>query len=488
MKLAVRLSVFLITICMIVPLAACGGGKETSGPAATTAAVADTTTAEATEPPLSDDLPEMDFKGASFTIINSTTASGQHYITTILELTGEQLNDAMYERTKAIEEKYNIAFTEDVIGSSADVAVTMITNSITAGDGAYDVTMPLERRAFVITGNGYFIDQDEMPNMNLDKPYWFKDVNETVNFSAHTYLTYGSANLGFYDFMHAVLFNKNMVKDLKLENPYELVLDGKWTIDKFAEMGKAAVADADGDGTWGKGDTYAFHGADATTVMDFLASTYTRTIETDGRDTARIMLTENPKVYEVYDKVRSIFWDNGFWTRTTLGSNTYWQTETYFQSGQALFADHTLVTLTYLREMEDDFGVIPFPKWNEEQEKYGTMVEAGTRVFAIPSDVKNKEMSGAVLETLNFLTYRDVIPVFYDITLKSKYSRDAESADMLDIITQNICYDLGATMLNDSIKDGLFRPLLRANSTDYASSVAAKLPTIQSTIDAAKNS
>lgn len=69
----------LLLLAVLFSLAACGSSEPKQIASATTAPAAEPTTAETTEPPLSDDLPEMDFKGASVTIINSTTTSGMHY-------------------------------------------------------------------------------------------------------------------------------------------------------------------------------------------------------------------------------------------------------------------------------------------------------------------------------------------------------------------------------------------------------------------------
>lgn len=53
---------------------------------------------------------------------------------------------------------------------------------------------------------------------------------------------------------------------------------------------------------------------------------------------------------------------------------------------------------------------------------------------------------------------------------------------MLDLILNSIHYDLGATMFNDQVKDGIFRNLIRDNKREYVSTVTAQLPKIESAI------
>ena len=57
---------------------------------------------------------------------------------------------------------------------------------------------------------------------------------------------------------------------------------------------------------------------------------------------------------------------------------------------------------------------------------------------------------------------------------------------MLDIIMDSICYDLGMTMFNDNIKDGIFTMLFKANLRKYSSAVNGKMKAIEAAIAAAK--
>ncbi len=486
MKQSYTKRTILLLLAMILslsPLTSCAGESTETDPADTTAAT-ETTPAE-TETELSDDLPEMDFEQYSFTILTSSTTT-QHSITAINEQTGDVLNDAMYDRTRTIEEKYNIIFNDDYIPGDSNAALNAFTSAVMAGDGAYDLAMLLERRAFAMTNKGHFMDIGSLEHVNLDKPYWFKDVNDTINFSDATYLSYGSANIGMYDMTHVLCFNKNMATDLHLDSPYDLVLEGTWTIDRFQEMGQAAMQDADGDGEWGMGDVYGLVGAVNALPVNFLAAARQRTIVRGEDGSAEIALLSNPMIEEIFTHVSDMCWSTGFWYTKTTDSNSYWRTESFFQEDQALFADHTFYSTIALREMVSDFGIVPFPKYTAEQEEYGVMVEAGTRTMTVPTTAKNPKLCGAVLETLHYLSWRDVMPAYYEVTLKQKVSRDNVSAQMLDIIMDSICYDLGMTMFNDNVKDGIFSTLFRNNKREYVSTATGKIAAIESAIAAAR--
>lgn len=474
----------LAAVLSLGTLASCASDPEDTPE--TTAAAADTTTAAAveTEPAeteLSDDLAPMSYDGYTFTILTSKSST-QHVIHTFHEATGDVLNDAMYQRTLDVEEKYDIVFADDKADTDAYGATTLFKNSVAAGDGAYDVAMLLEREGFPLTSQDYYIDMNTLQYVNLDKPYWNKGINDVINMGKETYLAYGSLVLGVYDMTHLILFNKDMQEDLSLESPYDLVLSGDWTLDVMAEMARAARNDANGDGVWGLEDTYGFVGGSNAIMMDFITASRNRTIDTDENGNTVVTMLSNPKIEEVFTKVSDIFWEPGFWYTKSSSSNNYYLTDTFFQTNQALFADHTFYSMIQLRDMESDFGVVPFPKYDGEQQQYGTMVEAGTRLITIPTTAKNPDLSGAVLETLNFLSYRDVMPAYYEVTLKQKVSRDDISARMLDLIIDSIYYDLGATVFNDNIKDGIFKPLFSGNKRNFVSYATKLTPSIEKAI------
>jgi len=470
-----RIAIFLALLTAVSSFISCGGGTVTE--TADTTPVQETVLTE-TETELSDDLPEMDYEGYAFQILSSVTSS-QHAITAINEQTGDILNDAMYDRTRLVEEKYNITFMDDHLPGDAWVTNDTFTNSIMAGDSAYDLAMLLERSAFSMTDEGYFLDFAKLENVNLQKPYWNQNINETINLSDAVYLTYGSAQICLYDLTFVLLFNQRMITDLALENPFDLVQEGTWTFDKMYEMGNAAKQDVDGDGKWGENDIYALEGASNSLSMNYLASARQRTIEKNG-DNIEICLLSNPLIEQIFTEVTAMCWETGYCYQKPL------HVDTYFHTGQSLFADHCFYSIISLRDMEDDFGIIPFPKYTTEQKEYGVQLTAGTRTMVVPTTAAKPELSGAVLETLHFLSYKDVMPAYYEVTLKQKVSRDSVSAQMLDLIMDSIYYDLGMTMFCDYIKDPIFTNLFKSNKNTYVSTVNSKLSAIESALADAK--
>ena len=59
-------------------------------------------------------------------------------------------------------------------------------------------------------------------------------------------------------------------------------------------------------------------------------------------------------------------------------------------------------------------------------------------MISIPREVNDKNMSAAVIEAMASSSYNNVTPSYYELALKQRYSRDAESSQMVDLITSNI--------------------------------------------------
>ena len=132
--------------------------------------------------------------------------------------------------------------------------------------------------------------------------------------------------------------------------------------------------------------------------------------------------------------------------------------------------------------MDQDFGIIPYPKFDEEQDQYYSRAS-----FYMPNVVpvtnSDLEMTGAVLEALNCAYANEVVPAYFEITLKTKYSRDTESEAMLDLVMENRVIDLGDTTLCGIIRDGFMFELFRTKNENLVSRLKSQQSQIQAMLD-----
>ena len=144
-----------------------------------------------------------------------------------------------------------------------------------------------------------------------------------------------------------------------------------------------------------------------------------------------------------------------------------------FIAGQGLFIDMPVFYLETLRAMDTDFGLIPYPKYDEAQTEYYSRIEGCEQTCIPVTNVKDLEMTGVVLEAMASDSAQNLVPAFYETLLKSKHTRDNESEDMLEIVFGNRVFDWGDTVYCPELRDGQFSPMMKKNNRDIAS-VAAK--------------
>jgi hypothetical protein len=128
-----------------------------------------------------------------------------------------------------------------------------------------------------------------------------------------------------------------------------------------------------------------------------------------------------------------------------------------------------------MRDMEDDFGIIPQPKINEYQADY-ISTNYGSVYFSILKSAKDTEMSSIVLEALNFESWKSVTPVYYDKVIRNRNIRDEDSGEMIELVMDKIYFDFafinGSTL--NGVADRVFEVYL-SGTNKYVSTMESSL-------------
>ena len=124
--------------------------------------------------------------------------------------------------------------------------------------------------------------------------------------------------------------------------------------------------------------------------------------------------------------------------------------------------------------MEDSYGVLPYPKYDEAQENYYTSSRSTHNAFLMPVTCPEPEMAAAVLEALSASNYTKVLPNYFELALKTKYSADSETSEIFDIIHDSMVLDFGYTYDNAVGNPvGVFNNVLN-NINAFSSTVKAQ--------------
>jgi len=452
-------------------LTACGdaAGKPGNDTAADTAAAtgADTETTAAVTL-YADDLDEMDFGGAQFRIRTIENVNVHSYVD-VQESSADVYDQALFTRNRAVEERFNIVISETIAEDNA----SLFKNLVLAGDDAFEMGTLRCTDALTFWEDNLIHDISVLPHLNLDKPYWAKKLNESISIGGYQYTAIGDYDINVLDLTFALLFNKQMVTDYDFTNPYAMVADGSWTMDNMLAMMTEVIADINGDGEMSEDDRWGYLGDPRMVLPGFWIGSGEMSILKDENDRPYINMNSE-RFVEVFNRIFEITLDAGTRYETkTSDADVPTENVAIFSESRALFMDVSLFHLQALRNMETDFGIIPYPKYDEAQQEYYSRVSYYW-ANVVPTTNTNLDMTGAILEALNSMSSSTVVPAYYEIALKTKYSRDEESAAMLDLIFDNRVVDIGDTILCSDIRDGFILDMYKKKNRDLASQLAKK--------------
>ena len=445
------LGVLLVVVLLVGVLLACGdkggegkGSQDRDGSPGGDDADEQGQGADTVVPP--PELPDLNLGGADFTIMTNDYGIpiwSQRDIGADEE-TGDTVNDAVYRRNAVVGEKFNCRIVEkkenDLYGQ--------LTKYVKSGDAAIDAATPRLFGALIgLTTANYLVEFSKLGYVDLSKPWWDQNCVRDMSIARKLFGVASDMTLMDKDSTTALVFNKKLQGDYQIENLYQLVNGGKWTLDKLLELSKIVSIDVDGNGKRDDKDAYGllYQRDSMTSFLSGCGEFVSRKDENDHP----VMTLNTPKALDVLDKLFDILYDENycfhvmkFFDKTSKGF-TEGMIE-MFQDDRALFMWIRMADVENLRSMDTDFGILPMPKYNEQQEKYLQTVNPYVGIVTVvPQSAASVENSGIVLEAMAYESKYILQPAYYDIVLNTKIARDEESGKMLDIIFGNRAYDIG---------------------------------------------
>jgi len=480
----------LLLVAMVASLAACGGetagGNDTAGGADTTAAPIDTD--HDANGFLLDSIPaDTNFGGAEFNLLIREAKAPTEFF--VEEQTGDIVDDSLYARNTAIEDRLGIKLNYiPMPGEWADRANFngAIKNSVLAADGAYDLCSVLSNQLSVLTLEGLLTNLNTLDYLDFEKPWWSQGLLDELAVNDKLYFASGDASLGLIKGMMCVFYNKQLCEDYKIEGLYDIVNEGKWTIDKVIELVKDTYQDLDNNSAKSDQDMFGFAIGNYNQLYGFIDSFNVQVLERDADGYPSKFIFDNEHAVDAYQKLVSLFKDNNDFFTLTNDANSANMADEFRAEQIILCTGEFGDTDTYREISEFDYGVLPFPKYNEAQEDYRTTARATYSSFCIPVTAKDPDMSAAVLECFASESYRKVSPAYFENALKIKYTRDDESAMMFDLIKSSVTFSF-ATSFTTSIGDpqNTWKGQLAASNENWMSYMATWIPASQEKLDSA---
>jgi len=440
----------LLSLLMIVPaFTSCAQNNAEDEPAANDSSVPsaeeETVVEEETEKPYRDNLPEiMDFGGADVRFLSAVE-------TISIEIdeetdTGDLVNNAYWQRSEALKGRTNANV---VLASQVgyDNLTNVATQSITAGSDDYDVICGHTRFNMALAASNYMLDLNKhgfSDYIDITQSYWSDLYISNVNYKDHLYWLAGDMTHSFIAYIYAMFVNATLWNNLYPgESIYDVVLEGNWTLDTLNQYADGTYIDLNGDGTYDDNDSYGviMQKGHVLNGMVFAADIQYTGIDADGNYTAAL---NSEHTVDAFNKLHTLFYSTDY---GRMLENAAFDTTCVemFTGDRLLFCPNTFgfTSNEKIRDMESDFYVIPLPKYDDTQENYRVNQYDGVPIYGSPTTIAEDKipMIASVLEAMCSMTSDMVIPVYYDMALKNKYSRDQTTAQMIDLIHDSITAD-----------------------------------------------
>ena len=442
------LSILLALAVLLPLLAACGESKENAETPA--GDVSAPTAAEETVPPeeteeafVGDRVPELDFGGATVTMAGQGTgdAGNNNLDMTVEELTGDVVRDAIYQRTLVMEERFNVSVAEPLMSDYTTISNT-VKSMVTAGDDTYDFVVNQLAQTSADVLNGYSMNLNEIPYIDLDMRWYPANVKESASLNGKLFLVVSDMCISYVGQTWSMCFNKDLTTDMGIGGLYDLAREGGWTIDKLKSITADVYIDVNGNGERDQEDTYGFTmgsgGINGCMGAAFLYGAGQRYLDVN-EDFTFVHLLESEHGQAVAEKFYELNNQEGSCVYTADG-----KTLTAMMTQVAVFAPAQLGHYyVFARDFDGTFGVLPMPKFDEAQERYATLCDAGCNCISVPITCRDPEMTGAMIEAMSAYSTNYVNPAYVEIALQTKVARDEESVEMMQIVMDSRVMDFG---------------------------------------------
>ena len=465
----IKITALLLLVCFLSAACSSNGAKSDKGASENDGAspVATEAATEIERPAIPDGT---DYGGYEF---KSLTRDGGGIYWNCVDIfveeeTGEPINDAVYKRNRILENKFNIEISQI---KQTDVA-SFAQKLIKSGGDDFDALYSTMHGAGMLIQQGSLLNLLAIPHLDFNKPWWSKMSNDSITIGGKLYSAVGDITTMTNDATWVALFNKDLSKNYELADHYQIVKDGEWTVDVLHENARTATKDLNGDGILTPEDQWGAIGQNECAYSLFAASG--QFIVKKNADDLPTLVLNNDRTVSALTKVIDLMSDKTVYINADDYYGKYanvWVeiTTNAFAESRCLYLITNIEIVKNLRGMEANFGILPLPKYDGAQERYySTMQYNNASCMSIPITASDMERTGAILETWAAESVDTLTRAYYDITLKSKYSRDDESEDMLDLIFSTRVIDQGM-FFNWAGLQGFFEGFAKKGTANFAS-------------------
>lgn len=469
-----RVGALLLVAIMLMGTVAC---SKNEGESTDTAGVTVSTDTDELKPVFSGKT----YNGEEFTVLSRQDSDDAKYLSELgietLTADSSAVDKAVYDRNKLIEEQFDISFVFLTEARPLNVD-RKVSAAVLSEPDEYDLIVNHGINIFGGVLQGYYADWNNLEYVNLDAPWWSQDARAEFSTPGGrvfcmngdlSYLSVGTSSCMF--------FNKAIINNANIKSPYDYVKEDNWTLESFKISVRQSDAAIGGDGMGDlstDGFGYATEKYRGPGYVTFCTGASSLVLGNNGKYT--IGFDNERVVNAVGDYVSFITTDGAcyFNIDTTVDA-----VQDAFINGNAAFIDDNVRTVVEFKGKGVDFGIVPWPKYDNEVENYTACVGSGTNIFAVlkNSSASNLERISDILEAMSYYGSKNVVSYYFDTVVSAQAARDEDSYDNLQIIHECLDYDLGGYAAFGDLYN--ITRLMMSDPSTYGTSVSTALEVLR---------
>lgn len=448
--------------------------KEENDSKADTNGASETESVEVTETTAEDkpEISEKDYGAEFFLHIHGDVNPPSYYW--VEEGEGDVLSEALYNRQIKVENYLGV----EIIGTrtlAEGKYLEPFKTAVKNKDGSVHTLLTHNYIGITsLVSENFLTDFNSVDAIDLEADYWNIDFMDSISVKDHRYLGFSDFNILY---TNVISFNKTLLEkysDALDESLYSMVYNHRWTLDKMISLANLVYIDETGDGKTAD-DTFGITGLQAVPFVNFLHGSDVNLVELNEKGEYVVSVynsTNSFKTTTLVDKLLALAKSDCSWFWAFGSSATV-----PFVTNRVLMTLSSSYDLPNYLNYDIDFGVLPYPLFDEQQKDVGYRSLQWGGYIAIPSFVDNMDMTAETLEMLAYFS-EDVNLAFYEKLLGKQVAESIDDRNMLTIIWDGVCSDFGQTYYDCMSGTNLLYVipnLTKANTTQNIASFMAKV-------------
>jgi len=363
------------------------------------------------------------------------------------DLTGNPIDDAVYKRNLYTEQLLNVDLEfihlyleTGNINEMLDWC-NRLQNTMNDPTTPVDIFASYSRCVATATIRGLPQNLSVYESLDFRKEWWPQYIKDEFDIGGQMFFATGDISTYVLYSMYMIFFNEELVGQYGLDNPYTLVDNREWTIDKMINMTSSVYEDIDGADGETAGDFFSFTlewwGSDA-----FIQGAGFKILEKETNGERYMKLTED----FTSEKFGSFIEKLGDWCARDSVYNQKGYDEsasTAFKEERAIFHMGPAEVGLKLQEVDFSYGIVPPPMLDPKVQDYITTICEDYTIYAMGRNCLEGERAATVIQTMGYYANKYTTPAVFDVTFKGKFSKTEQMMNMFDKIRGAISFDMG---------------------------------------------